>query len=144
MPAQPKPIRRRRFPILISPLWRALLVPFGATAEQSFVEVEDGKLHVRFGWLFDHRFPLEQVERATPGHWPLWAGVGPRTDFRGVVGLVGTYVNTVEVLFKKRQRVRMVLPVSCQRLYLSLEDPRGFIGAVGKHPEAAESEAKAA
>ncbi len=119
-----------RFPILISPLWRPLLLPFGATADRSFAEIEDGQLHVRFGLLFDHRFPLEQVEGASTAHWPIWAGIGWRTNFRGTVGLIGTYVNVVEVRLKQRQRVRLLLPLPCQRLYLSLAEPRAFIAAL--------------
>ncbi len=52
-------------------------------------------LHVRFGWLFDHRFPLSEVEAASPSHWPLWGGIGWRTNFSGTVGLIGTYVRVV-------------------------------------------------
>ena len=126
-----------RFPILISPLWRPLLLPFGATAERSFAEVEDGNLHVRFGFLFQHRFPLDQVEGASLAHWPLWAGIGWRMNFRGTVGLIGTYVNTVEVRFKEPQRVRLLVPVRCRRLYLSVDDPRGFIAALRPRPAAA-------
>lgn len=126
-----------RFPILISPLWRLLLLPFGGTPRRSFAEVEDGQLHVRFGWLFDHRFPLADVEAASPSHWPVWAGVGWRTSFRGTVGLIGTYVNIVEVRFKKPQRVRMLVPMTCRRLYLSLEEPRDFVAAV--HAAAAQA-----
>jgi hypothetical protein len=121
-----------RFPILMSPLWRPLLLPFGGTSQRSYAELEDGTLHVRFGWLFDHRFPLDQVEAASPSHWPLWAGIGWRTNFRGTVGLIGTYVNTVEVRFKEPQRVRMLLPAPCRRLFLSLEDPHDFIAALGE------------
>jgi hypothetical protein len=124
--------RSLRFPILISPLWRYLLLPFGATASRSFAEIKEGELHVRFGRLFDHRFPLEEVESVSLGHWPVWAGVGWRTNFRGSVGLIGTYVNTVEVRFKEPQRVRLVFPVRCERLYLSVEDPHDFISAVTK------------
>ncbi len=119
-----------RFPILMSPLWRLLLLPFGGTPERSYVELEDGTLHVRFGWLFDHRFPLSQVEAASPSHWPLLGGIGWRTNFRGTVGLIGTYVNVVEIRFKERQRLRMLLPTSCERLYLSLQEPRDFINAL--------------
>lgn len=122
--------RSLRFPILISPLWRYLLLPFGATPARSFAELKDGELHVRFGRLFDHRFPLEEVESVSLGHWPVWAGVGWRTNFRGSVGLIGTYVNTVEVRFKEPQRVRLLVPVRCERLYLSVEDPHDFISAV--------------
>ena len=126
-----------RFPILISPLWRPLLLPFGATADRSFAEIQDGHLHVRFGLLFQHRFPLDQVEGASLAHWPLWAGIGWRTNFRGTVGLVGTYVNTVEVRFKEPQRVRLLVPIRCRRLYLSVDDPRGFIAALRPPPAAA-------
>ncbi len=121
-----------RFPILMSPLWRPLLLPFGGTSQRSYVELEDGALHVRFGWLFDHRFPLNQVEAASPSHWPLLGGIGWRTNFRGTVGLIGTYVNVVEIRFKERQRVRMLLTTSCDRLYLSLQEPRDFIAALGE------------
>ncbi len=130
-----------RFPILLSPYWRPLLLPFGGTPKRSYVELEDGALHVRFGWLFDHRFPLSQVEAASPSHWPLLGGIGWRTNFRGTVGLIGTYVNVVEIRFKERQRLRMLLPTSCERLYLSLAEPRDFIAALG-HATAAEATAE--
>ena len=121
-----------RFPILMSPLWRPLLLPFGGTSQRSYVELEDGVLHVRFGWLFDHRFPLDQVEAASPSHWPLLGGIGWRTNFRGTVGLIGTYVNVVEIRFKERQRLRMFLPTSCERIYISLQEPHDFIAALGE------------
>ena len=119
-----------RFPILMSPMWRPLLLPFGGTPERSYAAIEDGQLHVRFGWLFDQRFPISAVEGASPSHWSVWAGIGWRTNFRGTVGLIGTYVNTVEVRFREPQRVRMLLPLTCRRLYISLEEPREFIGAL--------------
>lgn len=118
------------FPILISPFWRPLLLPFGGSPERSYAELEDGTLHVRFGWLFDQRFPLEEVEAASPSHWPVWAGIGWRTNFAGTVGLIGTYVNIVEVRFREPQRVRMLLPTRCSRLYVSLEEPREFIATL--------------
>ncbi len=121
-----------RFPILMSPLWRLLLLPFGGTPQRSYAELENGTLHVRFGWLFEHRFPLSQVDAASPSHWPLLGGIGWRTNFRGTVGLIGTYVNVVEIRFKERQRVRMLLLTSCERLYLSLAEPRDFIAALGE------------
>jgi hypothetical protein len=132
-----------RFPILISPLWRPFLLPFGGTRDRSYLELENGTLRVRFGWLFDSSFAVEQVEGASPSHWPVWAGIGWRTNLAGTVGLVGTYVNVVELRFKAPQRVRMLLPTRCQRLYVSLEEPREFMaalrqaGAVAEKPAAA-------
>jgi hypothetical protein len=46
------------------------------------------------------------------------------------VGLIGAYVNIVEGRFKEPQRVRMFLPMTCRRLYLSLEEPQDFITAL--------------
>jgi hypothetical protein len=132
--------------MLISPLWRPFLVPFGATAGRSYADVEDGQLHVRFGFLFNGKFPLEKVESVTPSHWPLWAGVGWRTSFRGTVGLVGTYVNIVEIRFTEPVPVNMVIPQRCKQLYISVTDPQGFIGALrdGRAPAKAAPRAKPA
>ena len=123
-----------RFPILVSRAWRPFLLPFGATVSRSYAEIEEGRLNVRFG-LFDHTFPLDQVESAAPSHWPLWAGIGWRTNFRDIVGLVGSYSNIVEVRFKEPQRLQVLrLPVRCRRLYLSLQDPAAFIAALREGP----------
>lgn len=119
-----------RYPLLVSPLWRPLLLPFGATGDRAYVEVENGAVHVRFGFLFDHTFPLEDIETAGNAGWPLWAGIGWRTNFIGSVGLIGSYSNIVELRFHERHSVRMLLPLRCDRLYLSVEDPEAFIDAV--------------
>jgi hypothetical protein len=132
----------KRFPILISPLWRPLLIPLGVTAERAFAEIKGDELHVQFGALIDYRFPLEQVEGVALSRWPLWAGIGPRANFRGTVGLVGTYVNVVEVRFKEPQRVRMIAPAPCKRLFLSIEEPHAFIAALERR-HAPEAEVKA-
>ena len=46
--------------------------------------------------------------------------------------------------FKERQRLRMVVPLPCERLLLSLEDPEAFIAALEKRIVTAEAPAKAA
>ncbi|MBI2913511.1 MAG: hypothetical protein HYY03_06285 [Chloroflexi bacterium] len=131
----------QRFAILISPLWKPLLWPFGATADRAFADIDEQELHVRFGRLFDHHLPLDQVEGVDSTHWPLWAGIGWRTNFRGTVGLVGAYVNAVEVRFKEPQRVRLLIPVPCRRLVLSLEEPHDFMAALRKRLRAPTGEA---
>ena len=138
--SQPEPAEVQRFPILISPLWRPFLFPFGATPERAFAAIEDNHLHVRFGRLFDHRFPLKAVEGVAPSHWPVWAGVGWRTNLRGTIGLVGSYVNIVEIRFKEPQRVRLLFPFTCKRLALSLEEPRDFIAALARYRRAPRGE----
>jgi len=144
MPESIKHARAKRFPVLIRGRWWPLLMPFGVTQERAFVQVGEQELRVCFGPLFDYRFPLEAVEKAAPARWPFWAGIGPRVDFRGTVAFVGAYEKTVEVCFRERQRVRMIVPVPCQRLVLSLEDPEGFIAALARRTAMPEMPAKAA
>jgi len=132
----PEKHKRQRFPMLIGTLGRVLLIPFGVTRQRAFVEIREDELHVRFGPVFDHRFPLSEIEEAVPAVWPFWAGIGPRANFGGAVGMVGAYANTVMMRFKTPQEVRLfVIPVSCQRLYVSLEDPEAFMAALVKAQE---------
>jgi hypothetical protein len=120
---------RKRFPFALSPVWRPLLVPIRATEKRSFLEVDADELHVTFG-VFNYHFPLDEVEDVKLSAWPLWAGVGARTNFRGVVGLVGTYVNVVEVIFREPQQLRMLVRVPCKKLFVSVEDPHEFVAAL--------------
>jgi hypothetical protein len=132
----PAKTHRHHFTFRVSNLGQVLLVPYGVGREKAFVEIRGDKLHVRFGPMFDERFPLSEIEDVAPAHWPLWAGLGPRTNFRGAVGLVGSYSGTVRVRFKSPQDVRLfVAPVKCDRLYLSLEHPDDFATAIGEARE---------
>ncbi len=122
-----------RFPILITQFSQALIIPFGVSRKRSFAQLHDGELHVRFGPMFDERIPLDSIEAVELTKWPRWAGVGPRTDFRGNVGLIGSYSNTVKMTLKKPMDVHLfVLPVTCRKLYISLEDPDAFMQEISK------------
>ena len=134
-----------RFPIRISPISQALMIPFGVSRSRAFTQLADGKLHVRFGPMFDERVPLEDIKKAEVAHWPRWAGVGPRTDFRGNVGLVGSYDNTVKLTLKEPLKVNLfVVPVTCRQLYLSMEDAEGFLHEIREARTAQREHAKAA
>jgi hypothetical protein len=123
----------QRFEALISPAWRPFLRVLGIKPENTFAEVVGDELHVQFGRL-SHTFPLDAVESASIEDWPLWAGIGPRY-VPGTIGLVGTFINVVEVRFAEPQVVRKGLPLRCTRLFVSLKDPAKFIAAV-KRPVA--------
>jgi len=129
------------FPMALSPVWRPLLWPIGVSEGRAFAEVRDDDFHVRFGRFLDYHFPFDEVEEVKPAHWPVWAGVGARTNFRGTVGLIGTFVNVVEVVFKEPQRMRMVVPVRCKRLLFSVEEPHAFVAAFHKHTPAEQAKA---
>ena len=124
----------KRFALAISPVWRPALFALGVTPKRSFAEIAGEDLHVCFGRL-EYYFPLEAIDDVTPSHWPLWAGVGARTNFRGAVGLVGTFVNVVRVTFAKPQQMRLLVRTNCKELFLSVEEPQAFIAAVKKHSQ---------
>ena len=125
--------RGHRFPILITQFSQLLMIPFGVTRSRAFVQLQDGELRVRFGPMFDERIPVDNIEAAEMSRWPRWAGVGPRSNFRGVVGLIGSYDGIVRLTLKEPMEVHVfVVPVSCRRLYLSLENPDGFLGEISK------------
>jgi hypothetical protein len=121
-----------RFPIRRSPVWVPLLVLFGATADRSYLEVAGDRLVARFGWLFHHRFPLGDVEGATRRSWPLLCGIGWRSNLFGIIGLIGSRAGVVEVRFRRRRWLWMLLPLPCDRLAVSLEDPEAFLEALDK------------
>ena len=137
--------KSHRFQIQITQLSQALMIPFGVTRRQAYAQLQDGVLHVRFGPMFNERIRLDNIETAEVSHWPRWAGVGLRTNLRGSIGLVGSYGNTVKLTLKEPQPIHMfVLPAKCERLYLSLEDPEGFLEAIGKPGARKHAAAKAA
>ncbi|HEY5626190.1 MAG TPA: hypothetical protein VIT93_06850 [Dehalococcoidia bacterium] len=125
-----------RFPILITEFSKLFMIPFGVTRQRAFAQVKDGELRIRFGPMFDERISLRNIEAADVSRWPRWAGMGPRTNFRGAVGLVGSYSNVIRLTLKKPVDVHLyLLPTSCRRLYLSLEHPDRFLEAIGKAPK---------
>ena len=121
-----------RFPIRRDPLWRPLLLLFGATAGRSSVELAEDRLAARFGWLFHHSFPLSEIEGAARRSWPFFYGIGWRSNLVGVIGLIGSRAGVVEVRFRRRRWLWMLLPLPCNRLAVSLQDPEQFLEALGK------------
>ena len=71
----------RRFPIYRSLLWRPFLLFGGVVGANSYAEIEEGQLYVKYGWLFDARIPLEEIVSVDRIGWPFWAYVGRRTFF---------------------------------------------------------------
>ena len=120
---------------------RPLLGLFGGTEARSYVELDDRALHIRFGPLFDEAIALDRIERAVPSEWPLIGGLGWRTNFVDTVALVGSYQGVVRVDLKERTSVRMLFPLRVDRVYLSLEDPAGFLSEMRDRLEAPPPEA---
>jgi hypothetical protein len=113
-------------------VWVPLLVLFGGTAGRSYVELVNGLLEARFGWLFHYSFPLGDIEGATRRSWPLLYGIGWRSNLLGVIGLIGSHTGVVEIRFRRRRWLWMLLPLPFDRLAVSLKDPEAFLEALEK------------
>lgn len=119
-----------RFPIRIDSIWTPFVLVGGATRGNSYVEVEDGEIGLYYGLLFRHKVPLEDVESVGRRQWPFWMGIGWRTNFTDLVGLIGSYDGVVELKLRNRKKYWAVLGAT--RIAVSLEDPEGFIEALEK------------
>ncbi len=118
----------QRFMMRLDPAWRPLLWPFGAAEPSSFVEVDEKRVRFKFGYLFDRSVLREEIERAYRRDWPIWMGVGWRSNLRGVIGLIGSTRGVAEIQLRSRSRAWRVFP--CDRIAVSLLDPDGFVAAL--------------
>ena len=119
-----------RFQMRIDPWWQPLLLVGGGTRDSSYVELNDDTLTARFGWLFQRAIPREDIEGVTQTRWPLWMGVGWRTNFVGGFGLIGSFRGVVEI--RLRTPIRVWRVVTCRRLAISLEEPERFVEALAE------------
>ncbi len=73
----------KAFEFAFDPRYRFLLVPYGATPDNSGVTItDDGKLDVRFGWMH-MRIPLSNVSGAElTGPYRWWKAIGVRMSVR--------------------------------------------------------------
>lgn len=117
------------FPIRIAPLLTPLLWPFGVRGPKAVASLEDGRLRLQFGALFDHSFPLTDIEHISRSSWPWWMGMGLRIGLDRKLGLIGSLQGILCIHFREPVRVQSLVPLRCQDLYLSLEDPDAFITA---------------
>jgi hypothetical protein len=111
-------------------VWRPLLAIFGGTAGRSYVEIEPAGVHARYGWLFDKRFALSEIESVGRMDWPWWLGIGWRSNLVNLIGLTGSTEGAVVIRFRKRYLIWLLIPLPMRRLAITLEDPDGFVVAL--------------
>jgi len=118
------------FQIRRDPPFRPLLWLFGATQGRSRVELRGDALHTCFGW-HQIEIPLDHVRAASRSQWAWYAGIGWRSNVRSILGLVGSYRGIVRLAIDPPVRVRLLaIPFGLRDLYVSLEDPDGFLEAL--------------
>jgi hypothetical protein len=120
-----------KYNMRIDPIWRPLLLVGGATAANSYAEIEGAELRIRYG-LFRHTLQLANVASAAGRSWPLWGGIGWRA-WGEQLGLIGSTENVVELQLNEAERFGLGFvpwPFGVRRIAISLEDPQAFIDAL--------------
>jgi hypothetical protein len=120
------------FPIHYDSMFVPLFSILGLGPRHSWVRVDDGAVLVRMGWGFRARFAKDQVTSAQPGSGEWFFGVGIHTNLRGRWVVNGSLQRMVALSLNPPATGRcMGLPILIDRLDVSLEDPTGFLDALG-------------
>ncbi|MBK9258280.1 MAG: hypothetical protein IPM54_00405 [Polyangiaceae bacterium] len=109
---------------------KPLLWLFGGTEDRSYVEIEGDTLHVRFGFLFDERVPLDKITSVEREKWPIIAGLGWRTNLIDSIAVVGSYSNVVGLRLSPRVPMWLVRRMNVESLYVSVDDPDAFVDEI--------------
>jgi hypothetical protein len=98
--------------------------PLGLGPKRSKVRIEDGTLHVRFGWGFRTAIPLTSIKDAKPSN--RWGAHG----WRGRWLVNGSSKDIVELTIALPVRAYVMgAPIKLQTLYVSVTDPQALIAA---------------
>jgi hypothetical protein len=120
----------RRFAVRFTPWLLPLFWISGLGRRSARVELGGDDLIVRMGWAFRARIPRSAIERPRRGR-ALWFSVGVHGIF-GVWAVNGSPKGTVWIDVDPPVRARVIgFPIRLRRLALGLEDPDGFIDALG-------------
>jgi hypothetical protein len=94
-------------------------------APTSFVAVADERTRIRFAGFVDTVVANSDIASAKLVKWPIWGGIGIRTNFRGHVALTSAWGEAVELDLRSPVRI-WVIPrlwkVNASRLTLSIRN----------------------
>ena len=94
------------------------------------VELNHDELIVRMGWAFRACIPRSAITQPRRGR-NLWFSIGVHGGF-GVWAVNGSAKGTIWIDVDPPVRARAVgFPIRLRRLALGLEDPEGFLDALG-------------
>ena len=126
---------RRRFPIRFSSgnsiLFKGLLI----LPSSSYVDLDDHGIHVRLGWAFSARIPRGKLAKAGPGQPPTIPLTAGAHGWRGRWLVNGAPDGIVTIALSEPARATVSgFPIRLKELSVSLEDPEGFLAALGAPP----------
>jgi hypothetical protein len=103
-------------------------------APTSFVAVAEERTRIRFAGFVDTVIANSDVVAARTAKWPIWGGIGIRTNFRGHVALTSAWGEAVELDLRNPVRI-WVIPrlwkVNASRLTLSVRNGRKLVDRFG-------------
>ncbi len=113
---------------------RAFTWLLGLGPRRSGVELTEEELQVRMGWGFAARIPRRSIHRAGPLGRPrdIWYALGIHTLLGGRWIVNGSLTGVVTLTIEPAVRARAFgLPIRLRWLAVSLQDPEGFLAALG-------------
>jgi hypothetical protein len=121
----------QRFPIRFDSAYRVLSSILFLVPSASYLEIANGRVHARMGWVFRTVFPLASVTGTS-----LFGG---RTLSRGVHGWSGRWLvngseaGIVAIAIAPAARAWVLgFPVRLLQLMVSMDDPEGLRQALGR------------
>lgn len=123
-----------RSPMRITPWILPLFLLMGLTRGRCFAEVTDSQVRVKLGWLFDRRFPLPAIARASLVSIPWYCGPGVHIDLRGRTFVTGAWGQGVEFEFTSAQTTSWLYGRRCTRLVLTPRDASALVAAISGVP----------
>ncbi len=114
----------------------AFLWSFAAAlrAPTSFVAVADERTRIRFAGFVDTVVANKDIVSVKQTKWPIWGGIGIRTNFRGHVALCSIWGEAVEMDLRNPVRI-WVIPrlwkVSANRLTVSIRNGQKLVDRLG-------------
>jgi hypothetical protein len=125
--------RTMKYQMAKAKVWWPLLAALGATERRSYVAIDGDALEARFG-LFRRRIPLSEISASSLAMkkvpWYRYS-IGWRTDFVRRVALLSAARNVVGLKLKRARWTWLLgFPVRMGELFISMEDPEGFLKAL--------------
>ena len=122
-----------RFPIRFGRFNRVLLTALGMGPRHSYVELEGDLIVARMSWGFSARLHRRAIVEAERLNRYIWYGYGAHSLGKKRWLINGSGHGVVRLRFDPLERGRTLgVPVRVRELWVSLEDPEGFLAAIGR------------
>jgi hypothetical protein len=125
---------RRRFPIRFTPVNRVMLTCLLCPPSRAYVDLDGDTLRVRMSWAFSARIPRRLVAGAGPGKPPSIRFTAGAHWWGGRWLVNGAPDGIVDIELSEPVRAFCIVPIRLKVLAVSLEDPEGFLAALGAEP----------